>query len=258
MATIQAERDRAEARREEEHEARRLHERLTHVSRLATMGEMAAGIAHEINQPLAAIVANGEAAQAWLAHRPADLERANASLERIVRDGHAAADVVRRIRALFKHAPPTKKPSDVNAIMRETLRLVAEDIREHGIVVDANLADALPAVPADRMQLQHAVLNLVHNAIDAMQNVEGRPRTLSLTSERTGSDILVTVADRGSGVADPTLMFDPFFTTKVNGMGMGLAICRSIIEAHGGRLWATPNDGPGTTFAFTVPLADPD
>jgi PAS domain S-box-containing protein len=238
-------------------ELRESRDKLSRASRVATVAELSASIAHEINQPLAAIVANGEAAQAWLAHRPADIERADASLERIVRDGHAAADVVRRIRALFKHAPPTKEASDVNAIVLETLRLVAEEIRQHGIVVDRTLAHDLPAVPADRMQLQHAVLNLVHNAIEAMQNVEGRPRTLSLTSAATGSDVLVTVADRGSGIADPTLMFEPFFTTKVNGLGMGLAICRSIIEGHGGRLWATPNEGPGTTFAFTVPLDDP-
>ena len=238
-------------------ELRETRDKLSRASRVATVAELSASIAHEINQPLAAIVSNGEAAQAWLAQRPPDLGRANASLERIVRDGHAAADVVGRIRGLFKHARPAKELSDINAIVRETLRLVDDEIREQGAIVNVNLAEDLPLVPADRIQVQHALLNLVHNAIEAMQNVEGRAKALALTSERKGPHVVFQVSDHGCGVSDAASMFDPFVTTKAKGMGMGLSICRSIIEAHGGQISWSANDGPGSTFRFTLPIDEP-
>lgn len=232
-------------------------EKLSRASRAATIAELSASIAHEINQPLAAIVTNGEAGKAWLANRPPEIERANASFERIVRDGHAAAEIVRNIKGLFKHAPPTKALSDLNHLLTETLRLAADDLREHGIVVSTSLADGLPAVAVDRTQIQHAVLNLVHNGIEAMQGIDDGARALAVRSGQKGRDVVIEIADRGCGVAEPRVVFDPFFTTKSSGMGMGLAITRSIVEGHGGRISCTPN-GHGTTFTFTLPSVGAD
>jgi PAS domain S-box-containing protein len=235
-------------------ELRHTQARLSRASRVATVAELSASIAHEINQPLAAVVANGHACHAWLSNDPPNLTRARLTAERIITNGNSAAEVVRRIRALFKQAPPAMALAAINEIAVEVLTLVADETRDHGVVVATDLAAGMPMILIDRIQIQQVLVNLVHNAIEAMEGLTDRPKELVVVSRREAGEIRVEVRDRGRGLANPTSVFDPFFTTKENGMGMGLAICRSIIETHGGHLWATPNKGDGTTFSFTVPL----
>jgi PAS domain S-box-containing protein len=229
--------------------------KLSAAMQVATVAELSASIAHEVNQPLASVVTNAHACQAWLSHDPPNLERAHAILERIIRDGHSAADVVRRIRALFKEAGPVKALVDLNQIVAEVLRLISDELRENSIIVETDLDADLPMVAADRVQIQQTLINLVHNAIEAMDGVTDRAKSLVLRSRRQADELLIQVSDHGLGVENPTLIFEPFFTTKKSGMGMGLSICRSIVEAHGGRLWATANEDAGMTFSFTLSLA---
>ncbi len=214
--------------------------------------ELSASIAHEINQPLASVVTNAHACQTWLSHDPPNLERAQTTLERIIRDGHSAADVVRRIRALFKEAAPVKAPVDINQIVAEVLRLISDELRDSSIIIETDLDADLPVIAADRVQVQQTLINLVHNAMEAMDGVTDRAKSLLLRSRRQGEELLIQVRDHGVGVKNATLIFEPFFTTKQSGMGMGLSICRSIVEAHGGRLWATANEDAGMTFSFTL------
>jgi C4-dicarboxylate-specific signal transduction histidine kinase len=228
---------------------------LSAARQIATVAELSASIAHEINQPLASVVTNAHATQAWLSHDPPNLERARAILERIIRDGHSAAEVVRRIRALFKEAAPVKASSDINQIAAEALHVLSDELRDNSIIVATALETDLPMIEADQVQIQQTLVNLVHNAIEAMADVTDRAKSLVLSSRRQGGELLIQVRDNGSGSNDSTIMFEPFFTTKESGMGMGLSICRSIVEAHGGRVWATANEDAGTTFSFTVPLA---
>ena len=229
--------------------------RLSRAKQVATVAELSASIAHEINQPLASVVTNAHAAQTWLSHDPPNLERAKATLERIIRDGHSAAEVVGKIRALFKDVAPVKAPLDVNQVVGEVLRVLSDELRDNSIVVETELETDLPVIPADDVQIQQTLINLVHNATEAMDDVADRPKSLLLSSRRQGEELLIQVRDRGVGIKDPTLVFEPFFTTKKSGMGMGLAICRSIVEAHGGRIWATANDDAGMTFSLTLPVS---
>jgi PAS domain S-box-containing protein len=229
--------------------------KLAAAMQVAAVAELSASIAHEINQPLASVVTNAHAAQTWLSRDPPNLERAQATLERIIRDGHSAAEVVRRIRALFKETAPVKVPLEINRIVEEVLRVLSDELRDGGVVVETELAAALPTVTADYVQIQQTLINLVHNAIEAMNAVTDREKSIVLSSRRDGDDLLIQVRDAGSGGADPSVIFDPFFTTKESGMGMGLAISRSIVEAHGGRIWATANETAGMTFSLTLPLA---
>ncbi len=235
-------------------ELRHTQAKLSQASQIATVAELSASIAHEINQPLAAIVANGHACHAWLSNDPPNLIRARLTAERIITNGNSAAEVVRRIRALFKQNAPELVLASINDIAVEVLTLMADETRDHGIFVATDLAADVPMIPIDRVQLQQVLVNLVHNAIEAMEGIADRPKELLLLSQCDAPDIRFEVRDRGRGLAHPKSVFDPFFTTKENGMGMGLAICRSIIETHGGRLWATPNSQDGTTFGFTLPL----
>ena len=228
--------------------------RLARMSQIMAVAELSASIAHEINQPLAAVLANGHACRTWLSGDPPNLQRAQATVEKIIRDTNAAAEVVRRMRALFKQAPPVMVLSDINDTVAEVLKLMGNEIRDSGITVAADLAAGLPKIVIDRVQIQQTLINLTHNAIEAMDGVTDRPKNLLFISRRDGVDILIQVRDNGCGIANPTSIFDPFFTTKENGMGIGLAICRSIVEVHGGRLWTTANEGAGTTFSFTLPL----
>jgi PAS domain S-box-containing protein len=228
--------------------------RLARMSQITTVAELSASIAHEVNQPLAAVLANGHACLAWLSANPPHLERVRFTAERIIRDTNSAAEVVRRMRALFKQAPPAKVMSDINDTIGEVLRIIGNELRESGVAIETDLAPGLPMIVADKVQIQQTLINLGHNAIGATATVMDRPRILSLTSRLSGSEILVQVGDNGCGVENPALIFDPFFTTKPNGMGMGLTICRSIIEAHDGRLWSTPNEGAGTSFSFSLPV----
>ncbi|WP_425258677.1 PAS domain-containing sensor histidine kinase [Rubrivivax sp. RP6-9] len=229
---------------------------LARAAQLAALSELSASIAHEINQPLAAIIANDSACRRWLTGDPPNVERALVSVDRIVRDGHAAADVVRRMQSLFRRAPPLRAPLDINALVVEVLALLRDEFRGRGIVWQTRLADGLPAVQADRVQIQQVLFNLLRNGAEAMDGVEGRPRTLTVATRQLASDLVVAVADHGVGIpaGSTAAMFESFYTTKPNGMGMGLAICRSIAEAHGGRLEACRDTPFGSTFTLVLPL----
>jgi signal transduction histidine kinase len=219
------------------------------------MGELTASIAHEVNQPLAAVVANANAGFRWLANPTPNLVEARDAISRIVRDGKRASDVIGRIRALVKKGDTEKALLDINEVAQEVVSLTHSEIQKSGVMLKLNLAGGLPRLLGDRIQLQQVILNLVMNGIEAMNSVSDRPRELLVYSHEHESDqVLVAVQDSGTGIDPQHLekIFDTFYTTKPQGMGMGLAISRSIIENHGGRLWATPNDGPGTTFQFTL------
>jgi signal transduction histidine kinase len=222
-----------------------------------TMGALTASIAHEVNQPLAGVVTNGQACLRWLARALPDLAEARAAVERIIRDGHRASEVIRRIRVLTQKTEPQTAWLDINEVIHEVIALVHSEVRTHRVALWADLSSVLLPVLGDRIQLQQVMLNLLINGIEAMQAVTDRVRELQIRSYRHASDeVGVAVRDSGIGL-DPENMarlFDAFFTTKPGGMGMGLAISRTIIEAHGGRLWAAPNDGPGATFQFVLPL----
>jgi signal transduction histidine kinase len=231
---------------------------LARMARVTTMGELAASIAHEINQPLTAVVINGNACRRWLAAEPANMQEANEALQRIIRDANRASDVITRIRGFLRRGEQRQTRLDVNEVIGEVIGLVQGEARTNGVSLQVEAAADLPVVVADRVQLQQVVLNLVMNAIEAMGSITGRARILEVWTEARDPDaVLVAVRDSGVGL-DPEhrdRIFDAFYTTKSEGMGMGLAISRSIVEAHGGRLWATPNAGPGETFQFTLPIA---
>ena len=228
---------------------------LAHVNRVTTMGELTASLAHEVNQPLSAIAANGHACLRWLSADPPNLAKAREAAERIVRDGQDAGEIVRRVRALFRRAPGEKDVLDLNEVIGEVLRLLRGDAGRRGIAVETDLDKKLPSVVADRIQLQQVVLNLVLNGIEAMDQVADHPKTIFIRSAwESPNAAVVEVRDNGAGFENPERAFEAFFTTKQNGMGMGLAICRSIIEAHHGRLWVAPSEGPGARVCFTIPL----
>jgi PAS domain S-box-containing protein len=230
--------------------------RLAHVTRITTLGELTASIAHEVNQPLAAVVANAEAGLRWLRRGTPDLEAACRSVEWIINDGNRASEVIRRVRALANKTSLEKVPLDVNDVVRETIPLVKRELIGHQVLLRMELAPALPMILGDRVQLQQVIINLVMNGIEAMQSVTDRPRELVVRSRRDQKQqVLVSVTDCGVGIPaeNADRLFNAFFTTKSSGMGMGLSICRSIMEAHDGRLWATANVPHGTTFQFTLP-----
>jgi PAS domain S-box-containing protein len=235
---------------------RNVQSRLSRAGQLAAVSELAASIAHEVNQPLAAVVVNGHACHRWLSATPPSVERALLSAERIIRDGNSAADVVARVRALFRHAQPIKQHLNLNEVIEEVCRLAADELRNAGITLRLELQPDLPAIGADRVQMQQVLANVARNGIEAMQGVQGRARELTITSQVCGHEILVRVTDVGDGLRDLNAVFEPFYSTKAGGMGMGLAICKSIMEAHGGRLWATPNVAHGATFGFALPVAE--
>jgi PAS domain S-box-containing protein len=229
---------------------------LAHVTRVTTLGELAASVAHEVNQPLAAIVADANASLNWLAAPRPDLESVRGALEAIVRDGHRGGEVIQRIRQLATKGAPRKGPLDLNDVVRDVVPLMRAELLHQEISLTLDLASTLSPVLGDRVQLQQVLLNLMMNPIEAMGSVTVRRRELVIRSEPDADDhVRVAVQDTGIGIAANHLdyLFSAFFTTKPGGMGMGLSISRSIIEAHGGRLWATPNDGPGTTFHFVLP-----
>jgi PAS domain S-box-containing protein len=244
-------------RKRAEEALRQTRAELAHVSRVMTVGALTASIAHEVNQPLAAVVTNGNACLRWLAREVPDVEEARAAAERIIREANRANEVIHRTRALAQKTDPQAAWLDLNDVIREVVALMHGEARQQRVALRTDLAGALPPVLGDRVQLQQVLLNLLINGIEAIQAVTDRPRELWIRSQRPDANtVLVAVQDAGIGL-DPQQMvrlFDPFFTTKPGGMGIGLAISRTIIEAHGGRLWATPNDGPGATFQFTLPL----
>jgi C4-dicarboxylate-specific signal transduction histidine kinase len=231
---------------------------LAHVTRLTTLGELTASIAHEVNQPLAAIVTNGEACLRWLAYRPPELEEVRGAVESMISDGVRASDVVWGLRGLLKKSTPQRSLFNLNDVIEQLVLLVERELLNNRVSLRIELAPALPAVLGDRVQLQQVIMNLAINGIQSMASVTDRPRELLIRScQGDDGQVLIEVRDDGVGI-DPKNMhqlFNAFFTTKPNGMGMGLSICRSIIEAHGGRIWASSNAGPGATFAFTLPPA---
>ncbi|MGE5146999.1 MAG: ATP-binding protein, partial [Candidatus Eiseniibacteriota bacterium] len=218
---------------------------LAHVTRITTLGELTASIAHEVNQPLAAMVTNAEACLRWLGREHPDMAEVRGAITRIIQDGKRASDVIWRIRALSQKRESEKAPLDLNEITREALPLLQHEVLSHRITLKLELAPGLPPVLGDRIQLQQVMVNLLVNAIQALAPVTDRPRDLVVrTAPKNGDKVLVSVRDSGVGIgaSDPDRLFDTFYTTKVNGMGMGLSICRSIIEGHGGRIWMTRND----------------
>jgi PAS domain S-box-containing protein len=246
------------ARKQAQEDLRNAHAELAHVNRVMTMGELAASIAHEVNQPLAAVIASGDSCKAWLANEPPNLEKALAAADRIVQAAAQASDIVRRIRALFKKTTSITTPLEINEVITETVSLVGGEVQRKGVSLNTELAANLPAALGDRIQLQQVILNLAINATEAMTGFEDQPRRLVIQSKLAESgEILVSVADSGPGI-DPqqtAQLFAPFFTTKPDGIGMGLSISRSIIEAHGGRLWAIANQPRGAVFHFALPAA---
>jgi C4-dicarboxylate-specific signal transduction histidine kinase len=231
---------------------------LVHVTRVATLGELAASIAHEVDQPLAGVVTNGHACLRWLGRAVPDLGEARASVERIIRDGQWASAVIRRIRTLATKADPHRVPLDLNEVIHEVVQLVHREVLAHRVELRTALAPALPPVPADRVQLQRVLINLVINGIEAMASVTERPRELRIRSHQPDAEqVCVAVQDAGIGPAHADRLFHAFYTTKPHGMGMGLSISRSIVEAHGRRLWASRNVGPGATFQFILPPHHP-
>jgi len=241
-------------RRRVEDQARKARDELAHAARLATMGQLAASIAHEVNQPLAGVVTNANACLRWLDREVPDLGEASAAVQRIVRDGKRASDVVARVRALARKAGTEREPLDVNETIRGVVMVVEGEMRKQSVALAIDYAEDLPPIAGDRVQLQQVVLNLMLNAIEAMSAVTDRPRELAIATARDGEQVRVSVRDHGTGVSSEVMarMFEAFYTTKSGGLGMGLSISRSIVEDHGGRLWAAANEGPGATFCFTV------
>jgi C4-dicarboxylate-specific signal transduction histidine kinase len=230
---------------------------LARLTRMSAMGALAASISHEVNQPLAAVVTNADACAIWLSADPPNINEARATVDCIAREGTRASDIIRRIRSLFAKSAPERAAVQVNDLIRDAAALLQNELSRNRVELKTELDLNLPSVSADRIQLQQVIANLIMNAIEAMDKVEGA-RILLLRSEvRAPREIAVVIKDSGIGIEtqNQKQIFDPFFTTKSSGMGMGLAISQSIIEAHGGRLWATANEGPGTTLQFTLPIA---
>jgi two-component system sensor kinase FixL len=245
-------------RRRAEDEARVLQERLTHFSRLSTMGEMAAGLAHEINQPLSAIATYAQACQRLIRQDEPDITDITAALEQINAQALRAGEVIRRLRNFVKNREVKREPVNCARLLEDLRTLAETDARLHNIRLRLDCREPLPTVYADPIQLQQVILNLVRNAIDAMVDApEDRREVLLMTREASDGEVEVTVADHGTGLAPEATehLFNPFFTTKASGTGLGLAISRSIVRAHGGRLWHTPNDVCGVRFHFTLPVS---
>jgi C4-dicarboxylate-specific signal transduction histidine kinase len=232
---------------------------LAHIQRVTAMGEMAASITHEVMQPLGAGMNNAGAALRWLDGQPPNLDKAREALGRTVENGQRAAEIIGRIRALVKKEPPRKDALEVNEAIVEVIALTRGEILKNGVSVQTQLAEGLPLIQGDRVQLQQVILNLIINAVQAMSGVSEGSRALLIgTGKDAPGRVLVAVQDSGPGLNPESFerLFDSFYTTKPGGMGMGLSICRSIVEAHGGRIWATPNAGPGITMQLALPIND--
>ncbi len=234
-------------------ELRLAQENLARASQAASLAELSASIAHEVGQPLAALLSSAEASQRWLLNNPPNIDRAQQALERVVRGGNSAAEIINRIRALFKHSTSSREPIYLQSIVAEARDLMAEECSQHGVQLEVNIDDDLPAIILDRVQIQQVLINLLRNGVDAMKK-SNDAKLLRVWISLKQDVIEIGVSDTGHGVEVPTLIFEPFFTTKEQGMGMGLAICRSIVERHGGRLWTEKNLPKGATFLFTLPL----
>jgi C4-dicarboxylate-specific signal transduction histidine kinase len=242
-------------RAEEERQA------LAHANRIATMGQLTASIAHEVNQPIATARNNAASALRFLSRNPPDLEEVREALDCIVNDVDRAGNVIGGIRNLITKAPPPRDDClDVNEAIREVIVLTRGEALKNGVSVEMQLAEGLPPIQGDRVQLQQVVLNLILNAVEAMNSVDDARRALSISTGRGADETLVTVRDSGPGI-DPEhrdRVFHSFYTTKPSGMGLGLSICRSIVDAHGGRLWTNANEPRGAVFQFTLPVGNKD
>ena len=243
-------------RRLSEEALSKLRSELAHVARVISLGVLTASIAHEVNQPLSGIITNASTCLKMLATDPPNVDGARETARRTIRDGNRASEVITRLRALFSRKQPTAEPMDLNDAVREVIALSLSRLQRNRVIVRSELADDLPLVAGDRVQLQQVILNLLQNASDAMSDINDRQRRLLIRTERDESDrVRLTVQDVGVGLGPQAMdrLFDTFYTTKGDGMGIGLSISRSIIENHHGRLWATPNDGPGAAFSFSIP-----
>jgi C4-dicarboxylate-specific signal transduction histidine kinase len=244
------------ARRLSEQALGKAQSELARVARVTALSTLTASIAHEVSQPLSGIVTNASTCLRMLAAEPPDVDGARETARRTIRDGNRASDVIARVRALFTNQESATESVDLNEATREVLALLLTELQQHRVMLQTQLAHDLPAVTADRVQLQQVILNLLRNACEAMVDVHDRPRRLLIRTERDDGDrVRMSVRDAGVGV-DPqsmTKLLDAFYTTKAAGMGIGLSVSRSIIESHHGRLWAEPNDGPGATFSFSIP-----
>ncbi|VTZ59365.1 PAS domain-containing protein [Sinorhizobium medicae] len=234
-------------------ELRRAQEDLARASQAASLSELSASIAHEVAQPLAALLSSSEACQRWLAIDPPNVDRAQQALERIVRSGNAATDIVRRIRALFARSGGTREPTDLGRVVTEVHDLLAEELLRNDVKLEVEVENDLPVLALDRVQIQQVLINLLRNGVEAM-GAATENRILRLAVEQAEDMVEIGVSDSGPGVEDPKKIFEPFFTTKRQGMGMGLAICRSIAEFHGGRLWVENSKPHGARFVFTLPI----
>ena len=229
---------------------------LARVARVTSFGALTASIAHEVNQPLSGIITNASTCLRMLAADPPNVDGALETARRTIRDGHRASDVIARLRTLFSKKDATTEVVDLNEATREVIALLRSELQRSQVILRPELADDLPAVAGDRVQLQQVILNLLLNAAEAMSSVDDRPRQLVIRTERDGGDqVRLTVQDAGVGFQPQSMnkLFEAFYTTKSGGMGIGLSVSRSIIESHHGRLWATPNDGPGASFSFSIP-----
>ena len=245
------------ARRMSEEALAKARSALAKVSRVTSLGVLTASIAHEVNQPLSGIITNASTCLRMLAADPPNVDGALETARRTIRDGNRASDVITRLRALFGKKDPTAESVDLNEATREVIALSLGELQSNRVVLRTELADDLPAITGDRVQLQQVILNLLRNASDAMSGIDDRPRQMVIRTERDEGDrVRVTVQDAGVGIAAHASdkLFEALYTTKSEGMGIGLSVSRSIIESHRGRLWATPNDGPGATFAFSIPV----
>ena len=244
------------ASRESENQLQEARAELAHVNRVTTLGELAASIAHEVNQPIAAVVTNAGAGLRWLAATPPNLDEVRSALGRIVKDGERAGEVLGRIRSLVKKTPMRQEQLDINDTILEVVALTRSEVQRNSVVLRTQLSPYLPELPGDRVQLQQVLLNLIMNAVEAMSGAESQRRELTITSSPEAENgVLVSVQDSGPGIDAQCLdrLFNPFYTTKADGLGMGLAISHSLIQAHGGRLWAVSTEGLGATFHFTLP-----
>jgi len=231
---------------------------MARVARVLSVGELASTIAHEINQPIAAVITNSEAARRWLGAGKPDIERARAATDRAISDAQRAGEVVRRVRSMLAKTTPEHEIVDVNRLVQDVLTFTQDEFKRLQVTLRTRLAPDLPPVFGDRIQLQQVVLNLVLNGAESMRGSKGRGRTLTVSTEPGGhGEVVVSVEDRGAGVAPEIAeqLFDPFFTTKQGGIGLGLPISRSIVEAHGGRIWVSSVEPHGARFRFSLPTA---
>ena len=229
---------------------------LAKVAEITSLGVLAASIAHEVNQPLSGIINNASTCLRMLSADPPNVDGARETARRTIRDGNRASDVITRLRTLYTKKEPSPESMDLNEATREVTALSLSELQRMGVILRCELADDLPPIVGDRIQLQQVVLNLLRNAVDAMSAIVDRPRELLIRTERDGRDqVRLSVKDSGVGFTPQTedRIFEPFYTTKTDGMGIGLSVSRSIIDAHQGRLWAAPNDGPGCTISFAIP-----